>query len=306
MGKRGSGKTGPVTPEGKANSSLNATTHGMCSKAPVVAGEDGQERERLVESWLTKYRPVDDVEHRLVMEVAENEWFKRRAMKQFGLVEERMNAVDPFEWSEEEHKRMERFLRYKTTAERAFTRSLRTLEQQHKIRVDTERSQAAAAKVEAAAQAEFVKKNPPPLKDISLEQRVVVEIVEGKTATWAYPTTEMLLRQTGNADESTLVYRVIEFPQGVPAEYGWAKRSEDQGQPGWRFGQKMRLAVWLKVVAREKASGSEHLGRCDDVVQESGRQEEAAPDCDAGAVGGSERSRREDGDDALPLERRIA
>src|SRR4051794_37427473 len=43
--------TGPRTPAGKAVSRLNGVTHGLCSKVPVLPGEDAEERRRRLEAW---------------------------------------------------------------------------------------------------------------------------------------------------------------------------------------------------------------------------------------------------------------
>jgi hypothetical protein len=49
--------TGPRTPEEKAKSSQNSTTHGCCSKKPLIKGEDEEEFNELVEDWMDDYRP---------------------------------------------------------------------------------------------------------------------------------------------------------------------------------------------------------------------------------------------------------
>lgn len=189
MAKRESGRTGPVTPGGKAITSQNAIKHGMCSRAPIVKDEDPGERERVIASWFAKYQPVDECERGLVMDVAENDWFKQRAVKQFREVDENLNSLDPFEWSLEQHQLFERVLRYKTTAERAFTRSLRTLEQQRKIQVLEE---------EAAEEMEKKELWRQPLR--SFEEMVTVMVDEGPLLRQEHSTNEMPWRRPTRLD----------------------------------------------------------------------------------------------------------
>ncbi|MFL6351622.1 MAG: hypothetical protein ACJ74Z_07205 [Bryobacteraceae bacterium] len=55
-GSRAHGSTGPKTPEGKAKASQNSTTHGCCSKQPIIKGENEEEFNELLEDWMDDYR----------------------------------------------------------------------------------------------------------------------------------------------------------------------------------------------------------------------------------------------------------
>jgi hypothetical protein len=69
---------GPVTPEGKARSSRNATKHGMNSKDVVLPGESQEEFDALLDCYVQHHHPADDVERSLVFEMAAARWRLRR------------------------------------------------------------------------------------------------------------------------------------------------------------------------------------------------------------------------------------
>src|SRR4051794_38051552 len=54
--------TGPRTPDGKAASRLNALTHGLCARIPLVPGEDPEERERRYGVWAAELKPHGEIE----------------------------------------------------------------------------------------------------------------------------------------------------------------------------------------------------------------------------------------------------
>ncbi|HEY3937539.1 MAG TPA: hypothetical protein VGL97_08925 [Bryobacteraceae bacterium] len=268
--KRGSGRTGPITESGKGTSSQNATVHGMCSKMPVLPEEDAAEREAVFVSWFARYEPVDECERGLVTDVAQGEWFKRRCGRRFAKLEAELNGLAPMAWKEEDHKRFERFLRYKTSAERTFTRALRTLEQQRKIRLQEEREE---AEREEAKPTEEAAKAP---KAASLDERmsqlqrppgvfqlVQVRIEEGRTVTWAHPFNATVRRQLELKGPETTVWRRFEFPEGVPPEYAWvAITPEEQGTEKAHYAEKLSAAEWRRARAQDEARGDGHVGPC--------------------------------------------
>jgi hypothetical protein len=69
---------GPVTPEGKARSSRNATKHGMNSKDVVLPGESQEEFDALLGSYVQHHLPAGDIERSLVFEMAAARWRLRR------------------------------------------------------------------------------------------------------------------------------------------------------------------------------------------------------------------------------------
>jgi hypothetical protein len=69
---------GPVTPEGKAKSALNAVTHGLASSAIVLTTESKEKYEALLASYLEKCDPDGPIENDLVEEIVAAKWQQRR------------------------------------------------------------------------------------------------------------------------------------------------------------------------------------------------------------------------------------
>lgn len=70
--------TGPRTPEGKARSSLNAVTHGLTAKTPLLPGEDPAEFREAVWAVVEDLAPVGPVEHRLACRAGVLLWKRQR------------------------------------------------------------------------------------------------------------------------------------------------------------------------------------------------------------------------------------
>ena len=131
--------TGPRTPEGKAVSSLNATTHGLCSNTIVLPGESQAEWEALRATWISEYGHPNPVVISLAEQTARAEWFFNRATKRYNEAEQALylEQPDPVRWTEEQHKLLERFQRYRTTHERAFQRALNMLNRMERLYCDS-------------------------------------------------------------------------------------------------------------------------------------------------------------------------
>jgi hypothetical protein len=136
--------TGPRTPEGKAVSSQNATKHGCRSQKLILRHENPAEYEALHQKWWAEYQPSDHIEETLVQQLIDNHWFLKRASLRLEQVEWEM-PMNAKHWVESYRKQVETFTRYKTTAERAFYRTLR--EVQHHFR-DCLRAENAAHKAD--------------------------------------------------------------------------------------------------------------------------------------------------------------
>ncbi len=99
-------------------------------------------------------------------------------------------------------------------------------------------------------------------KLVLLDQWVEVEIEDGTTVTRLYPSNEELIKE-GQAMEQApdVVYRRLNFPQGIPAEYRWtADAGAQQVELGGMGTQRMTVDTWLDVIEREAASGTGHVG----------------------------------------------
>lgn len=75
--------TGPRTAAGKLRSSLNALTHGLTSRSPVLPTEDPATYQRHLEQFLDEYQPQTPTETQLTQELAATAW--------------RLNRIPPLE-----------------------------------------------------------------------------------------------------------------------------------------------------------------------------------------------------------------
>ena len=66
--------TGPRTAAGKQRSSLNATTHGLTSRSPVIATEDPAAYQLHCRQLLDEYKPATPTETQLTQELADTSW----------------------------------------------------------------------------------------------------------------------------------------------------------------------------------------------------------------------------------------
>jgi hypothetical protein len=121
------GQTGPTTRNGKATSSQNARKHGMRSKTVIIGDEKQEDFDRLAAGWRAEYDDDGQATKSLLERVILNDWFLQRAERRYMELECELAAVDALEWTEEDHKKIELYLRYKTTNERSFYRALNAL-----------------------------------------------------------------------------------------------------------------------------------------------------------------------------------
>ena len=70
--------TGPRTPDGKAASAANATTHGLYARHPVLRDEDPAEYEALRQRLVEHMGPEPGAEGLLVDDIADLVWRLRR------------------------------------------------------------------------------------------------------------------------------------------------------------------------------------------------------------------------------------
>jgi hypothetical protein len=126
--------TGPVTPEGRATSSQNRTVHGLArhnGSFKLLPTEDPVGFEALKQSLLEEHQPSTETESILVASMAESHWLSRRAQR---LQDEVCDAVTGHIVDQ---KAFSLYLRYQTTHQRAFHKSLNDL-----LKVRSERRKA--------------------------------------------------------------------------------------------------------------------------------------------------------------------
>jgi hypothetical protein len=75
----GARSQGPVTAEGKQRSARNAVRHGLLANTVVLADEDPHEFRALVDSFVARLEPADDIELGLVEQMAAAWWRQTRS-----------------------------------------------------------------------------------------------------------------------------------------------------------------------------------------------------------------------------------
>jgi hypothetical protein len=144
--------TGPVSAEGKAASSRNASKHNLTSKQIVLPGEDAAQYDELRTDLLKSYRPANAVERTLVEEIAASSWRLMRARRQETIILAKIagDSTDPdaaiAAFFLEKPKEVARLTRYITSFENAFYRALNKLEKLQKERRAAERRAAMEAR----------------------------------------------------------------------------------------------------------------------------------------------------------------
>ena len=126
----------PKTPDGKLRSSQNSTEHGLRSDHfRLLPGESREEFEILRKSWLDRYQNheyADSAILLMVEKLAENDWLVRRGMQAVCNAQQRFAEAELTNQSEEVLEKLERrlllMLRYKTSLENSFSRTLREIE----------------------------------------------------------------------------------------------------------------------------------------------------------------------------------
>jgi hypothetical protein len=116
--------TGPTSEEGKAASSQNRTTHGLCHDHTCfyfVAGEDPEKYAEIHNGLQQEHQPQTETERVLVRHMAQHEWLRTRALLLQRLCfDENLQVKDT--------RQLALFLRYQTTHERAFYKVLKELQ----------------------------------------------------------------------------------------------------------------------------------------------------------------------------------
>ncbi len=109
---------GPKTREGQANSCRNNLRHGFTGAFFVLPWEDLEKFEGLLAALKAEHQPATVTEFLLIEKMAQHQWLTQRALMLQTLT---FHRELPFC---EEQKQLALYLRYQTTHERAFHKSL--------------------------------------------------------------------------------------------------------------------------------------------------------------------------------------
>jgi hypothetical protein len=113
--------TGPTTEEGKSRSSRNHHKHGFCGEFRVLANEDQNAFDRLLQSLRDEHQPGTPTENILVDRMAQHYWLSQRAQ----LLQ--TEAFTSNRSDSEAERAFALFLRYQSTNDRAFSKCLTDL-----------------------------------------------------------------------------------------------------------------------------------------------------------------------------------
>ena len=135
----GAKSRGPVTPEGKQRSKMNALRHGLCAEVVLLDGERPDAFEELHAEILAVFQPADITELKLAELATASLWriaraweYEKRIMNKEirrqpeGLAADR--AGDAFAELADNHRSLDLLLRYDTKFERQYHRSLHRLQ----------------------------------------------------------------------------------------------------------------------------------------------------------------------------------
>ena len=83
-----------------------------------------------------------------------------------------------------------------------------------------------------------------------------IEVVDGVTKTTAYPANEEVEKKIAKKEEATgrpveLVYRRLNFINGVPPEYDWTTDDPQRLKFGFLGVQRLRVADWRVLIEAE-------------------------------------------------------
>lgn len=141
--------TGPVTDAGKAKISQNALRHGLCASIPQMSDENDEQVQELLAMLRDEHQPVGATEEILVYKMAEHFFYGKRASY---LLSEKLDWADK---GDDMTRQINLFLRYHTTADRGYLRSLnelRKLQKERRLQEIGSVSQNAQVQPETAAQ----------------------------------------------------------------------------------------------------------------------------------------------------------
>ena len=133
--------TGPTTEEGKTASSKNNLRHGFTGAFAIMPWEKQEEFNTLLDELRAEHQPATITEILLIEKMAQSYWLSQRAIKL-----QQISCFHDETDSTERDKQLALYLRYQTTHDRAFHKSLSDLlklrAEKRKIEIGFESQQA--------------------------------------------------------------------------------------------------------------------------------------------------------------------
>ena len=92
----GAKSRGPVTPEGRATSSLNAASHGLTAKTLILRNENEAHFLEIMNAYFDYFQPANQIEVDLISEMVAARWRLRRVWRyETALLDMEMDAQAP-------------------------------------------------------------------------------------------------------------------------------------------------------------------------------------------------------------------
>ena len=254
-------------------------THGCTSGRLILPDENTAEWETVLQEWLDDYEPHIPTFGELVRLAAEAAWFLRRNTRRYNEAEQRLaeQQSNAFLWTEEQHRLLERFLRYKTAAERVFYRARNAAEQARKARITEEaqmrrlaiqESEAEKKSDEAEEAADEEEEDAEASKASLMLQHGSVTVNEGMTRTYVTISNDQLIewidKKRGQGKLPIIIHRDLQFDcDEIPPEYEWVKELMEKARLTFKPGKVMNFEPisdeeFLRIAEQQRLARSDH------------------------------------------------
>ena len=169
--------TGPKTPEGKARSSKNHLSHGFTSQDVVMADENREAFESLLDALIEQFQPANITEQILVEKMAQNQWLTLRALR---CQAKYSYHTDLFNNGLNPKKALSVFIRYHGAADRAFHKAhaelVKAQKQRQTAQIGFESQKPAAAAPNPPQPPQKPAPQPPAVPDFATPEVKIIEI----------------------------------------------------------------------------------------------------------------------------------
>ena len=177
-------------PDPTHDAAHNATRHGCCAlEILILPTEKITDFEALEIAWFHAYKIDDEAAAHLIDLLVAADWLHQRSVRTLAEVEAKIFAAepDPLLWTDNHHKALTRFQRYRTANQNAFNKARKAIDDYVKTRT-TESHQAERLTIhKARLQAYELKHKPEPTWDEIMEDMKRISIEKGYSTLADYP-----------------------------------------------------------------------------------------------------------------------
>jgi len=123
--------TGPRTLSGKTIASMNALKHGLCSRKPLIPGENEAEFAQFTADWVDDQQPTGPHQSLLVEQIIMAAWqLKRVPQLEAGLLTRYMKKDEnPFSLPPEAYQQLSRLDRHQACLQKTLERAMKELKE---------------------------------------------------------------------------------------------------------------------------------------------------------------------------------